>query len=195
MTTTNLFPLWVGLSRAYEIALLGGYSIRVMIGEDYVEGFDDYLKIKEFFKGVEFSADGDMTVEIVKPKTYDSKIIGETMADVLGRVEVAKGNDTPKRFESTACDVLLNTATDRLNLSYNDRDMIIEFAKTIAQLEGSVLIEDVHIAEGIHYKYFDGSLINAEGNYLAFGYGINIARTTLDRDDISNAIKHLESLL
>ena len=193
--TTNLFPLWVGLSRAYEIALLGGFSIRVMIGEDYVEGFDDYLKIKEFFKGVEFSADGDMTVEIVKPKTYDSKIIGETMADVLDKIEVAKGNKTPNRFESTTCDVLLNTATDRLNLSYNDRDMIIEFAKTIAQLEGSENIKAVHIAEGIQYKYFDGSLINIEGNCLTFGYGINIARTTLDRDDISNAIKHLESLL
>ena len=193
--TTNLFPLWVGLSRAYEIALLGGFSIRVMIDEDYPEGFDDYQKIKDFFKGVEFSADGDMIIQIVKPKTYDSKIIGETMADVLGRVEVAKGNKTPNRFESTTCDVLLNTATDRLNLSYNDRDMIIEFAKTIAQLEGSENIKAVHIAEGIQYKYFDGSLINIEGNCLTFGYGINIARTTLDRDDISNAIKHLESLL
>lgn len=193
--TTNLFPLWVGLSRAYEIALLGGYSIRVMIDEDYPEGFDDYQKIKDFFKGVEFSADGDMILQIVKPKTYNSKIIGETMADVLGRVEVAKGNDTPNRFESTTCDTLLNTATDKLSLSYNDRDMIVEFAKAIAQLEGSKNIKAVHIAEGIHYKAFDETLINVEGNYLTFGYGINIARTALDRGDITNAIKHLESLL
>ena len=193
--TTNLFPLWVGLSRAYEIALLGGFSIRVMIDEDYTEGFDDFQKIKEFFKGVEFSADGDIVIQIEKPKTYNSKIIGETMADVLGRVEVAKGNKTPNRFESTTCDVLLNNATDKLNLSYNDRDMIIEFAKTIAQLEGSENIKAVHIAEGIQYIHFDGSLINVEGNYLTFGYGIRIARTRLRRGDITNAIKHLESLI
>ena len=192
---TNLFPLWVGLSRAYEIALLGGFSIRVMIDKDYTEGFDDFQKIKEFFKGVEFSADGDIIIQIEKPKTYNSKIIGETMADVLGRVEVAKGNKTPKRFESTACDVLLNNATDKLNLSYNDRHMIVEFAKTIAQLEGSENIKAVHIAEGIHYKYFDGSLINVEDNCLTFGHGINIVRTELYREDIIRAIKHLESLL
>ena len=190
---TIVLRLWVNLSRAYEIALLGGFSIRVMIDEDYPEGFDDYQKIKDFFKGVEFSADGDMVVQIVKPDKYDT--IGETMADVLGRVEVSKGNDMPNRFESTTCDTLLNTATDKLSLSYNDRDMIVEFAKAIAQLEGSKNIKAVHIAEGIHYKAFDETLINVEGNYLTFGYGINIARTALDRGDITNAIKHLESLL
>ena len=42
-------------------------------------------------------------------------------------------------------------------------------------------------------KDVDGSLINVEGNYLSFGYGISLARATLDRSDIVNAIKHLES--
>lgn len=198
---TNLTNMWVGLTRAYEIALLGNFSIRVMFDSEYTEGFDDYHKIKEFFKGVEFASDGDIIVEITKPKDYSSGIGGETLNDILKRVGRVNNNEKPTRFTCVTCDKLLNTATDRLNLSYLDREKAIDIAKVIAQLDESKEIEPVHIAEAIQYVHFsigidnDRDVINAEGNQFMFGHGISISRGYLNKSDINKAINYLKSLL
>lgn len=197
----ELINMWSNLTRVYEIGLLGDFSIRVMFYSDYIEGFKDYETIKENFKGVEFSSDGDLIVEIVKPKDYKPNAMNETLSDILDRVEVAKNNEKPTRFTCTSCDALLNSITDRLNLSYMDREKVIDIAKVIAQLDGSKEIEPVHVAEGglyVHTNYphsSEAELINAEGNCISFGHGISISRTTLYRDDITKAIEHLKSLL
>lgn len=193
---TNLVGMWASLSRAYEIALLGGFSIKVVYEPDYIEGADDYKKIKEFFKGAEFSADGDILIQIVKPDIRTLERESETLSDILKRVEVAKGYDIPTKHESDVYKTLLKSAFERLNLSINNKDMINEIAKVIAQLEGSKEIQTVHVAESLHYNMpVDGKLIIAENDHYSFGYGIKIARTDMYEDDIIDAIEYLKSLL
>ena len=50
----NLVGLWANLSRAYEMALLGKFSIQIIFDKEYIQGFDDYESIKSFYKDVLF---------------------------------------------------------------------------------------------------------------------------------------------
>lgn len=191
----NLVGLYENLSRVYEIALLGNFSIKVVFDKEYIQGFDDYESIKDFYKDVSFCKDGDMAVEIYKPDYTKNSIKYETLEDIINRVNQAKENSLPTDFKNDSCNALLKTATKRLGLSYSKTKKAIEIAKVIAQLDGSKMIEVHHLAEAIQYNHVDGTVCVAEEKSISFGYGITITKSEIDREDITNAINYLNSLI
>lgn len=192
----NLVGLWINLSRAYEIALLGNFSIRVVFNKDYIQGFDDYESIKSFYKDVKFSKSGDLTVEIYKPDYTENKINYETLTDIRNRVDKAKKNEIPNDFKNETCNVLLKTAIERLSFPHSKKESVIRISKIIAQLDNSKFIEPMHLAEAIQYNCMvDDIICCAEDRSISFGYGITISKTELDKQDINNAIDYLKSLI
>ncbi len=191
----NLVGLWANLSRAYEVALLGNFSIKIVFDKEYIQGFDDYENIKSFYKDVLFCKDGDLTVEIYKPDYTQDRINYETLEDIVDRVNKAKNNPLPSDFKNDACNALLKTATERLGFSYSKKEKVIEIAKIIAQLDNSKLIETQHVAEAIQYNCVDDTVCVAEDKSLSFGYGITITKSKIYEEDINNAINYLKSLL
>lgn len=191
----NIIGLWVNLSRAYEIALLGDFKIQIVFDREYKQGFDDYENIKSFFNEIEFVKEGDLIVEIYKPD-YNQKLERfETKEDIKSRVDKALKNKKPDLFKNNSCDVLLKTATERLDFTLGKREKVIEISKIIAQLDGSDTIDPQHIAEAIQYNCYDNTQCNAENKSINFGDGIQIALYDLDYTDIENAINYLSELV
>lgn len=195
-TDKNLIGLWVNLSRAYEIALLGGFSIKIVFEKDYVEGFDDYKTIKDFFEDVEFKADGDLTLEITKPDySYNTKNC-DTIKDIKARVRKSLPNKRPTSFKSKdACDALMRTATQRLSFSLSTVEKIKKVASVISQLHGAKFIETAHLAEAIHYNCYDYNLCVAENQTINFGKGIQVSLFDLEYKDIEAAVEYLQKII
>lgn len=190
--TTGLNGLFSNLSRAYEIAKLGNLSIQVVYGKEYLKGAEDYQLIKEFFKGVEFSINGDIIFEIFEPE-YSNNHRCEPMETVENRILQGSNNPIPKNITSDNGRQLLKVAVDRLNLSLKDIERIEKISIAIAQLENSDVVKLEHLAEAIQYRSYYNDGIIAESNSMNFG-GIIIPLTELDSFDINNAIKYLQSL-
>lgn len=188
----NLIGLWVNVSRAYEIALLGNYSIEVVFDKSYKEGFEDYQAIKEFFNEVPFKI-GGLQVEITKPD-YQQNSQCEDKSDILDRVNAAKKRELPTAFKSSGCEHLLKVASERLSLSLPKIESIKSVAAVIAQLSGSKEIAVEHIAEAIHYHSYNGEGILAEANQMRFG-GITIPLTEQSEADVKLAVEYLQTLL
>lgn len=196
MNNLNLIGYWVYLSRAYEIALLGNFTIQIVFDKEYTQGFDDYQKIKDFYSKVDFIKDGDLVVEITEPN-YDQDLSQyETITDIHLRVENAKKNIKPNNKLNDASKLLLKTATQRLNLSLDSREKVIEIATIIAQLEGKDSIRIEHIAEAIQYVVLkdNSGICNAENKSIKFGKGIEITLYELNNEDINNAIEYLNEI-
>ena len=147
-------PMWPNLSRAYEIALAGGYSIKLIYCKDsYPSAPKDFELIKETYSDIEFKVDGDLVVELYRPDYVNTLITGESISDIKNRVSKIS-EKTKYEFKSpNSCDSLLKVAYDRLNLSVSDVKKIKELSHVIARLHNSDLIHTEHLAEAIHYCY------------------------------------------
>ena len=193
----KIIQLWSNLSRVYEIAKLGNFSLRVAYQTDYIAGKDDYAEIKEFYSDANFSAKGDLIVEITAPYSYEPKVQGETLEDIHQRVEKAKTNILPTEYNSDSCETLLNVAANRLNFSMKDVKLVKKIAGVIAQLDNSDKIKVEHIAEASQYRAFmkpDIAVI-AESNTMKFGKHILIDICDIDPDDAKKAIAYLKKVV
>lgn len=190
----NLIGYWVNLSRAYEIALLGDFSIQIMYDMEY-NAINDYKLIKEFFNRCTFCFSGDLIVKIYRPQNLVGLKRGqfETIKDINKRVENAKRNTIPTEYDSKSCEQLLKVAIDRLDLDLKTIGNIERIAKVISQLEGTEKIQAQHLAEAIQYNVPESG-INAESQAKTFG-GITIPLAGLEAYDIQEAINYLQSLL
>lgn len=193
----NIIPLFTNLSRAYEIAMLGNFSIHVIFNKDYVEGYDDYKTIKNFFGEVFFSPKGEIICQIFKPN-YSEKISpkAETLSDIIARVNSAKSNPLPTEMKNESSIALFNHAINKLNLSLNKQEIALKIAAVIAQLDNSPTIAPEHIAEAINYSYaYEDTFLNAEEQFISFGNNIKISNSQINHSDIENAINYLSNLL
>lgn len=198
--TTNIIGLWVNLSRVYEIAKLGGLSIKVVFDKEYINGFNDYELIKAFYKDVKFCSDGDIIFELTAPEISmypPRKNQFETLEDIEKRIEKAKANILPSEFLGDSCYSLLKTAVKKLDFSLSDTEKVKEMAGIIAQLDGTKKIQVEHITEAVQYKALlsYGNYCNAENKSILFGTGIEIALTELDSTDVEKAIEYLQNLI
>lgn len=111
--------LWVNVARAYEVALAGNYTIKLVYNKiEYPSAPKDFELIKNYYPDVKFTTDGDLAVEIYGPNIGD-KNYGEDITQIVGRVR-NMSNATLNEFKSKgAVDSLLNTAQSRLNLGGN----------------------------------------------------------------------------
>ena len=195
---TNLVGLWCNLFRAIEIAKTGGYSISIYFDQEYKNGFNDYLSIKTFCKGWfdNFVSDGDMKIEIAKPPSYEIKCKWETLEDISNRIERSLQFQVPDLNLCDSSEILLKTATQKLDLSLSQVEKIKQIAITIAQMDLSKTIQAQHIAESIQYSFvYNDPGYNAESKSKMFGEMIQIKLGEIDSDIIKSAIDYLNGLL
>lgn len=196
MITTETY---LNLSRAYEIALLGGYSISIGVDPEWKQCADDYDLIKAFYQGVEFKKDGDMYIEISNPclSQFRPTRSIEGIGNIISRVDIAKSHSRPTEYkDKSISDALLKRATELLSLSISDIQNIQKISETIAQLHHSQHIEPMHTAEAIQYCKKIGErngTISPESHEKCFGFGIKISLFDIDAHDIDNAIEYLQS--
>lgn len=150
------------VSRAYEIAAVGGHSITLCY---YREGIDerssdersvnpnDCKLIADTF-GFTPVVDGEILLEVVRTQ-WDylmSARKGESLETIHERIAVAKQFPRPTALGSEACLSLFRTAYERLNLCATDVQTVFKVAATIAQMAFSEVIRVEHIAEAIQYR-------------------------------------------
>jgi hypothetical protein len=197
----NLIGVFPNLSRAYEIALLGGHSITVKYTADlfkYPKADEDYLAIKQYFNGVSFVADGDIWIEILNPKDYNRGEYSETLQDIHNRVNKAKDNPEPFQDYCEAGKELLKNTTSKLNFSLKDVQTIKKLSSTIAKLDGETSILTHRVAEAILYrikKYWEHEVVVAENNTTQFGDKICIKRGEIHFEDAEKAINYLKKFV
>ncbi len=200
----NLNAIWANLSRVYEIALLGDYSITLLFQKtEYPQVTDDYKVIKETFKDVKFKNNGDLYHVIQPPYSYYPKE-AESVQDIIDRVEKARKNPHPLKYLDDTCHTFLNQTATRLNFGLADVEQIKKTARTIAWLENRRSIEAVDVAEATHYSktfklhHEDGAVYTGDG-VIHFPH-ISINKAGLDygmfeKTDVENAIKILKNYL
>lgn len=197
-TTQNVIGLWVNLSRAYEIASLGDFTIELSYDKElYPEATDDFKIIKGAYPANLFSNKGELSIEIYKPN-YSSQTISGSFKDINKRVKIAKKYATPEKYKNeTSCFSLFKVAIDRLNLSLPQQQTIKNVAAIIAKLSGSDYIKIEHLAEAIQYRSIDYSDKNTEvlsSNIKTFGPAIDNPILTVNEDkltiDIINQVRN-----
>jgi hypothetical protein len=167
----NICGIFSNLSRAYEIALLGGFKIRLIQSnnvDDHLLSTNDLYFISEYFDEVEFIFDGDdfedveldsivMHIELGMPE-FDSIISTRNSVSLDSVVETVKNsrdNVLPEFKLSESGKALLSTAFRRLKLDLNQLNSIAEISRVIAKLHGSKEIKLEYLAEAIQYLSYE----------------------------------------
>lgn len=154
----RLIGYWANFSRAYEIALVGNKSISIYADKEYTNADEDIAYLKSIFSDVRYELDGDIQIELVKPPSYDPNFRFEGIEDIQKRARICSISSVNYELEDTpyhkkdACEGLLKTATQRLNLSLKDIEIIWSLASVIAKMDKEKFIDVNHIAEAIHYR-------------------------------------------
>lgn len=154
MNNPNLIAVAANLSRAYEIAQNGDFSIKIIPGNDNVSHKD--IQMIRGFYNLPARNEGDMIIELCySPQdimnAYSSKY--ETLDDINKRIEAYRNDQTEVDVRiGGAGEQLLKGAIDRLELGISDVDCIRKMASVIAKMGGSKKIQVEHIAEAINYK-------------------------------------------
>ena len=188
-------------TRAYTIALLGGYKLTVVGVPEHQSLIEDYAEIKKAFPEVEYAAHGGLVVELA-PFYDHTRDWLPTHAEMLERIrlDVETAKYTTKPTELSPCGTgqkLVNTCVARKNLSTTQVASIYEVAATIAQLSGPTdIIRAEHVAEACQYHICDeAATVTAETAERTFGPHIKIAMLEKSDNDIQQAINYLQSLL
>jgi hypothetical protein len=149
---------WVNLERAYEVALLGGYTVTPVSNEPIYEDFNTFAK--PTLQGI-LHENGDMFVEL-SPLQRDNLDIEVSFHVNMEKIEALKNTPNPDEYvDEKKCMGFLKTIQERMNFSEVQLKRIEKIAATIAKLDDSKAIELNHIAEAIHYQM----VINKDTEY------------------------------
>jgi magnesium chelatase subunit ChlI-like protein len=155
MREFNLVGVAANISRVYEIAKAGNFTVRIVATEVVNQKDVDLFNTFYGFEPVECP---DLIVELAYAPSdifnclFTSRTF-ETLEDI--NVRVAKhdfSNIEVKDTLNSACINLLKTATERLDLGVYDVIKIHAIAKTIAKLSECSCIKPEHVAEAILYR-------------------------------------------
>jgi hypothetical protein len=162
--------LFSNLSRAYEIALLGGFKIRLIksnnVDDRYLSS-NDLIILSNLFAGVDFIFEDDfedieldsIVIHIELNMPDFNSIISvrncETVNDIFKRVNDAQRNILPEFKLSESGKALLSTGFNRLKLDLNQLNSIVEISRAIARLAGSKEIKLEYLAEAIQYLSYE----------------------------------------
>lgn len=146
----NLVALAVNISRVYEIATLGGHTVKIVPTEH--GSLNDAILLSSFY-GFGECHNPDIIVELAYSpddvlNCFASRC--ETIEDINERIPKTQ-IEIPDLLDNSSM-TLLKTAVSRLQLGVTDVLTIHKLAKTIAQLGGSDKIKVEHIAEAIQYR-------------------------------------------
>lgn len=163
ITDINLVGLHCNISRAYEIARTGGYTISFAYYSDKedrerninpkdIKYFIDFFNIPNLV-----CEEGDLIVEFLRPRWDDIKSCMTRKYETLEDIEIRIRQSL--QFKKPSFDTisegslsLLGMAYERLNLSLIDVQIIKEVSCTIAQMAFSDTVKVEHIAEAIQYR-------------------------------------------
>lgn len=172
------------LSRAYEIALNGKFSIGLSADiSEYPSFSEDYPLIIAFYNRVPFSEDPDMCIELYNPQFDNRK--SEDMSALLGRTQKYT-NISEDLTLSSSGEVLLKNAMQRLNLGLKDRDLILRIARVITNMEGDPLIQVSYLAEAIMYRTY-----SPKKKYIS---DISIRLEELSTNQLSQVLTYIKVL-
>lgn len=170
----NLFHLYPNLGRAYEIALAGELSIDLFYDpETYPDAPKDFKKIKNYFKGVEFKAGGDLKVELCQP---DPERVSAQLSRWKGEYETAESivektlTVSVKEMPlSEAGRRLLKIATERLNMgasatqhTKNVASIIQQFLNDKNEIGAEACAEAIQYTGVLDYHNLSSVIVDAE---------------------------------
>ena len=156
----KIHNIFANLTRALEVASVGNLSLQLVYDKNYPQFENDHLLIKSYYEETMglchiFAQNGHIIIEMYRPEYNDLNITrGEDKEEVVKRIKEAKARKTnnPLEFGSSACDLLLKSAYDKLNFSLYNVQVIKKVAEAIALLDNSSKIQAEHIAEAIQYR-------------------------------------------
>lgn len=167
MKKTRVYNPWENLQRAYEIAVLGNFKIVPISTEPLFDDFKNFVLTQ--FKAEYFDKKGDIYLELPKgePTGYDIPVIEfDGNSEKLTQIRNGNLGEKPTEFDGTSHEVLVKTATRRMELTATQVEKIYKIAAVIAQMDGSDKIKIGHVAEAIVYQQpkdngaWDGKHIN-----------------------------------
>ncbi len=158
----NVILLAVNISRAYEIAMAGEHSLSIVCDKSLSDSPDTLESnckfLRDYYKAMG-TLDADIVVEMheipVSDILHSFTGKGETLGDILERVQEAKGDKRPVEIVlSGSVGALLNSTIEKLSLSVRQVNSVLAVSKTIAKLSNSIKVLPEHIAEAIMYQSF-----------------------------------------
>jgi hypothetical protein len=155
MREYNLVGIACGVSRAYEIAKAGNFSVKIVAGRDVSQNDVDLFNK---FYAFDASDNPDIIVELAfsSQDIFTYLITSrkcESIEDINNRVAKHDFSDLKVDWSlNSTCLALLKTAVNRLQLGIHDVLKIIDIATAIAKLAESTTIKPEHIAEAIQYR-------------------------------------------
>jgi hypothetical protein len=171
MNKINLISCYPSFARAYEIGLLGNFSLNICVDTsnaeyDYITMFENAKLLKR--KYPLFGSNGIIYFEINK-LDYDKIITSnkcETIIDITNRVKEKQSNIKPLfEFNPTNTE-LLKSFYNKTKVSVQDFQETLKIAEVIAQFEGTPTVELSYIAEACLYKSLASeSYLRAEIDY------------------------------
>lgn len=159
----NLIDVAQNIARVYEIAQLGGFSVKLIAGENCPHIDQRDLKLfNDFFS---FDADTeypDMVIELCYGPQHVLQLlfgrsISETLDEVQQRIAQCEFDEleVDRQIDETS-KKLLKTAIEQLNLGIADSIQVLDIAAVIAKMAKSKKIKVEHVAEAIQYKSYPG---------------------------------------
>jgi hypothetical protein len=198
-------PMYPGLSRAYELAIMTKQEITVYSCNENKITQGDYDYLKGFFSRVSFSANGCLGVELDfdSVRTYKKLMYGDSLAIIHERcvkaLTLKKESGIDELPFAADARAMFGNMVREHKISLLDIEAVEKIAEAIAYLELKLEVSTDHLVEAVKYiayKYDKTKVYRiAENNFIAIGNSIFILQDNLTSDEITVAYNYFLALL